>query len=101
MRIPLVGGDTRPIAWWEGLFAPVLWAIMLPLLFIAAPVSVLYCLVYPDHRAHLYDFGTLQQQEVMRRYRRFGSWVSFWRRCGRVIAFPFQRRRSWSNRRRS
>ena len=45
-------------------------------------------MVYPDHHAHEWDFGTEGQQEVTRRYRRFAARVSFWRQCGRVAVRP-------------
>ena len=96
LRVPLIrfGGDDSPIAWWEWLFAPLVWVITIPLLFLAGVLSIPYSVVYPDHHAHEYDFGTERQQAVVRRYRRLTSRVSFWRRCGRVVAFPFRRRRS-------
>jgi hypothetical protein len=95
VRLPLIrfGRDDRPIAWWEWLFLPVLMPTVGALLGIAAVLSVPYFVVYPDHHAHEYDFGTERQRELMRRYRRFASRVSFWRRCGRALAFPFRRRR--------
>jgi hypothetical protein len=91
--IPLIrfGGDHSPIAWWEWLFAPLVWAITIPLLLVAALLSIPYYMVYPDHHAHEWDFGTKEQQEIMRRYRRFAARVSFWRRCGRLLASPFRR----------
>ena len=95
MRVPLMrfGGADSPIAWWEWLFAPLVGAITIPRLFVAAGLSIPYFMVYPDHHAHKWDFGTEEQQKVMRRYRRFASRVSFWRRCARVLAFPFRRGR--------
>jgi hypothetical protein len=88
------GGDNSPTAWWEWLFAPLVWAIVIPLLFMAAGLSIPYFMVYPDRHAHQYDFGTERQREVMWRYRRLTSRVSFWRRCVRVLAFPFRRKPS-------
>ena len=85
-------GDERPTAWWEWLFAPLVWAVTIPMLFIAAGLSIPYFMVYPDRHATDYDFGTVRQQAIIQRYRRLTSRVSFWRRCRRVIAFPFRRR---------
>lgn len=93
MRIPLIrsGRDNTPIAWWEWLFAPLVWTILLTLLFVLAGLSIPYFMLYPERHAHELDFGTPRQQETMRRYRRFAAQVSFWRRCGRVLTSPFRR----------
>ena len=92
MRGPMIrfGSDDRPTAWWEWPFAPLVWAVTIPLFFIAAALSVPYFTIYPDRHAHKYDFGTAGQRELMRRYRRFTSRVSLWRRCGRALAFLFR-----------
>ncbi len=93
MRIPLIrsGHDTTPIAWWGWFFAPLVWTILITLLFVLAGVSIPYFMLYPERHAHELDFGTERQREVMRRYRRFTARVSLWRRCGRVLASPFRR----------
>jgi hypothetical protein len=77
--------DESPIAWWEWLFAPLVWAISIPLLFVAAGLSIPYFMVYPDRHAHVYDFGTKRERELMSRYRRFTSRISVWRRLSRVL----------------
>lgn len=96
MRIPLyrASGDTTPIAWWEWPFFPaavVLFAVcgvvVIALLGALALLSIPYFALYPDRHACDYDFGTEQQQEVMRRYRRFTSRVSLPRRAWRVLTF--------------
>ena len=93
MRIPLFSGPPgRPIAWWEWLFAPLLWPIAFLILFVLGLLSIPYFAVYPDRHAHEYDFGTDRQQAVMMRYRRFTSRVPLWRRIVRAIIFPLRRR---------
>jgi hypothetical protein len=102
--VPLIRsvGDDTPIAWWEWLFAPLaplVWVTTIPLLFVLAGLSIPYFMVYSDRHVTVYDFGTERQLEIIRRYRRYTARVSFWRRCGRVLAFPFQRRRPRRTRR--
>jgi hypothetical protein len=94
--VPLIrfGNDERPLAWWEWLFFPIVLPLVMLLLSIAALLSIPYFALYPDRHATSYDFGTEEQQEVMRRYRRFTSRVPLWRRCCRVLTSPFRRRRS-------
>ena len=93
MRIPLLSGPAdRPVAWWEWLFAPVVYPAVLVAMLVFGVVSVPFVLLYPESRFHLYDMGTERQVELMHRYRRFASRVPLWRRAGRVLAFPFRRR---------
>lgn len=96
MRVPLIrfGDDDRPNAWWEWFFFPVVVPVLFVLLSALALASIPYFAVFPDRHPHEYDFGTERQQEVMRRYRRYTSRVSVWRRCGRLVALPFRGRRS-------
>lgn len=89
-----MGDGDRPITWWGCLLAPWIWIIALPLMLIVAVLLIPYVLVYPERRAHINDFGTDREREFMRRYRRYAARVSFWRRSGRVLAFPFRWRRS-------
>jgi hypothetical protein len=98
VRIPLLrlGRDESPIKWWEWLFAPPLYVLLLAVLL---PVALTYCLVaiphaiiYPERRFHLYDMGTPRQVELMRRYRLRAGRLRLWRRLGRAVAFPFKRR---------
>ena len=49
--------------------------------------------LYPDLHFTDYDEGTERQQETIRRYRRFTSRVSFWRRAWRVLTFWCRRKR--------
>jgi hypothetical protein len=95
VRLPLIrkGNDGPPIAWWEWLFYPLLVVVVFVVMCVVCCVAPVYFTVYPERHAHEYDFGTEREQEVMRRYRRFASRVSFWRRCGRAVTFPFRRRR--------
>jgi hypothetical protein len=96
VRIPLIrsGRDNTPIAWWEWLFAPLVWTALLTLLLVLGVPSIPYYTLYPECHAHMLDYGTERQREVMRRYRRFAARVSFWRRCGHVLTSPFRRTRS-------
>jgi hypothetical protein len=96
VRVPLIrfGQDDSPPAWWEWFFLPVVMPAAFAVLGAAALASIPYFAVYPDRHAHEYDFGTDRQREVMRRYRRYASRVSLWRRCGRAAAVPFRRWRS-------
>lgn len=96
MRLPLVrfGEDDRPCSWWEWFFLPVVMTAVAVVLGGAALVAIPFFAVYPELHMHEYDLGTERQQEAIRRFRRYASRVSFWRRCGRVLAFPFRRKRA-------
>jgi hypothetical protein len=100
------GRGEPPIKWWEWLFLPfiIAWFIaayaLFPLLVVCAVLLSPFALLYPERRFHHYDMGTERQVELMRRYRRFAARVTFWRRAGRALAFPFRRhpRRSFRSR---
>jgi hypothetical protein len=74
------------------LFFPLMVVAVLVFLGVLALVGIPYFMLYPDHHMHAYDEGTERQQAIMLRYRRFTSRVPFWRRVGRVLAFPFRRK---------
>jgi hypothetical protein len=102
VRIPLLSGPAdRPLAWWEWLFAPVVYPVAFLAMLVYGVASIPYTLVYPESRFHLYDMGTERQVELMRRYRRLAARVPLWRRVGRALAFPFGRRRTRLYRRRA
>src|SRR5581483_8567019 len=89
MRIPLtrMNGDTSPIAWWENLFLPLVFLVLM----IAAVASVPYFWLYPERHATGWDFDGNPCHE-----HRLRSWRSTYARlslAGRV-------RRSWRKRRR-
>ena len=80
--------------WWYIVIVILLTPVTLPLLLLLAALSIPYFMIYPDRHATTYDGGIESQQETIRRYRRFAARVSFWRRVGRVLAFPFRSQRS-------
>jgi hypothetical protein len=71
----------------------VLFSLLLAGAAVVSIVSIPYTALYPERHFNDYDFGTERQQEVMRRFRRFASRVSFRRRCGLLMAVLFRKRR--------
>src|SRR5262245_45539779 len=96
----MLGPADRPIAWWEWLFAPIIYPIVLVAALLYCLVAIPAALLYPDQHFHLEDMGTERQVQLMRRYRRFTARVTLWRRIGRALAFPFRRRPTRLHRRR-
>ena len=96
MRLPLIRSeqDDRPLSWLEWPFMPVVVVLVFNLLSVLSLLAIPVYSLYPEYQAHGYDSGTPRQQELMRRYRRFTSRVSFWRRFGRALTFPFRRKRA-------
>lgn len=96
MRIPIIrfGSDETPIAWWEWLFAPLVYAALLAMALPVAAVSIALAVLYPERHYNKLDRGTPREQELVRRYRRFASQVSVWRRAWRALTFYPYRQQS-------
>jgi hypothetical protein len=102
VRVPIIrfGADDRPIAWWEWLFAPIVYPIVLLAMLVVGAALIPVFWFYPELSFYEYDAGTDRQVELMRRYRRLAARVRFWPRVGRALAVPFRRRptRLWQRR---
>lgn len=79
--------DHTPFAWYEWVFAPLLWVGVPLLLLVLCVVAPPFMLLYPEHVRRVHEDGPPREQELMRRYRRYASRVSFWRRLWRVLTF--------------
>jgi hypothetical protein len=95
MRVPLIRsrGDESPIEWWEWLFAPLLYAVLLLAVPPLVVVSLGAAFLYPDQHLSELDFGTPREQALAERYRRFTRRVPVWRRVWRVCTLQWQHRR--------
>jgi hypothetical protein len=98
LRIPLIrfggGPGDSTIAWWEWLFAPLVYAVVIPLFLLVGLLSVPYSLVYPDAPLHGEEaLGTARQRELLARWRASYSRLSFWQRVRRAAKVWRRQRR--------
>jgi hypothetical protein len=93
MRIPIVRGcgNDSPIAWWEWLFAPIVYPLFIVWIVLMAIISVPYFWLYPENHMNCIDLdGTDEEMRQLADYRAYRARIGLLRRLKeRLKLVPF------------